>query len=144
MPADCSRGRSQAPGPEEVNWPTLWEGFGAKQLRRLLVLIPITGMIIFPIGIFAGAPNPPPPRGTLRTPYSDQRDGGALEPQSADDSAVRLLAMRRIFWNRALLTSLLAVTFVPVRTACPVREALGLVWFTALAQGSLCRVVRLE
>jgi len=46
---------SQAPGPEEVNWPTLWESFGARQIRRVLVLIPITAMIIFPIGIFAGS-----------------------------------------------------------------------------------------
>lgn len=46
---------SQAPGPEEVNWPTLWKSFGSRNMRRLLVLIPLAGMIIFPIGIFAGS-----------------------------------------------------------------------------------------
>jgi len=44
----------QAPGPEEVNWPTLWEEFGKRHLRALLVIIPIMIMILFPIGIFAG------------------------------------------------------------------------------------------
>jgi hypothetical protein len=46
---------AQAPGPEEVNWPTLWEGFRGRNIRSLLVAIPIGIMIIFPIGIFAGA-----------------------------------------------------------------------------------------
>lgn len=46
---------AQAPGPEEVNWPTLWEGFRGRNIRSLLVAIPIGIMILFPIGIFAGA-----------------------------------------------------------------------------------------
>jgi hypothetical protein len=37
-----------------VNWPTLWEGFRGRNIRSLLVAIPIAIMIIFPIGIFAG------------------------------------------------------------------------------------------
>lgn len=45
----------QAPGPEEVNWPTLWEGFRGRNIRALLTVVPIAAMIIFPIGIFAGA-----------------------------------------------------------------------------------------
>lgn len=45
----------QAPGPEEVNWPTLWEGFRGRNIRACLTAIPIAAMIIFPIGIFAGA-----------------------------------------------------------------------------------------
>lgn len=44
----------QAPGPEEVNWPTLWETFDKRTIRALLTTIPIAAMIIFPIGIFAG------------------------------------------------------------------------------------------
>ncbi len=38
-----------------MNWPTLWEEFRGRTIRALLVIVPIIAMIIFPIGIFAGA-----------------------------------------------------------------------------------------
>lgn len=44
-----------APGPDEMNWQALWKTWQQKDIRRVLVFPLIVGVIIFPLGIFAGA-----------------------------------------------------------------------------------------
>ncbi|GMH42492.1 hypothetical protein BSKO_10411 [Bryopsis sp. KO-2023] len=43
-----------APGPEEMNWQALWKTWVQKDIRRVLVFPWLVGLIIFPLGIFAG------------------------------------------------------------------------------------------
>ncbi|GLC35608.1 hypothetical protein PLESTM_000342700 [Pleodorina starrii] len=44
-----------APGPDEVNWSTLWSNFRSRDLRRNLMRPLVVLVVLFPIGIFTGA-----------------------------------------------------------------------------------------
>eukprot|EP00210_Caulerpa_lentillifera_P008317 g7936.t1 len=44
-----------APGPDEMNWQSLWKSKSEKDLRQILVIPFIVSLISFPLGIFAGA-----------------------------------------------------------------------------------------
>ncbi|BDA42606.1 probable CSC1-like protein ERD4 at C-terminar half [Coccomyxa sp. Obi] len=46
---------TEAPGPEEVNWPMLWMSWRERELREILVLPLIVGIMLVPIGLFSGA-----------------------------------------------------------------------------------------
>ncbi|KAK9819243.1 hypothetical protein WJX81_003710 [Elliptochloris bilobata] len=46
---------TEAPGPEEVNWPTLWMSWIERDWREVLVLPLIAGIMLVPVGIFSGA-----------------------------------------------------------------------------------------
>eukprot|EP00884_Botryococcus_braunii_P001498 jgi/Botrbrau1/11349/Bobra.0038s0106.1 len=44
----------EAPGPEEVNWSTLWMSYHERELREVLVLPLKVAVVLLPIGVFAG------------------------------------------------------------------------------------------
>ncbi|KAK9804567.1 hypothetical protein WJX73_000229 [Symbiochloris irregularis] len=45
----------EAPGPEEVNWSALWLSWQGRDIREIVVLIPILIFLLIPIGLFSGA-----------------------------------------------------------------------------------------
>ncbi|CAL5219786.1 g1691 [Coccomyxa viridis] len=44
----------EAPGPEEVNWPTLWMSWRERELREIIVLPIIVLIMLVPVGAFSG------------------------------------------------------------------------------------------
>ncbi|PRW05771.1 ERD4-related membrane [Chlorella sorokiniana] len=43
------------PGPDDINWPTLWCTWQMRYLRSLLVILPLSAVMLFPIGALTGA-----------------------------------------------------------------------------------------
>ncbi len=48
----CSSGTAAC---AQVNWPTLWMSWRERELREILVLPLIVGIMLVPIGLFSGA-----------------------------------------------------------------------------------------
>lgn len=44
-----------APGPEEVNWPTLWRGWRSREARAALVIPFIVLLVLLPVSLATGA-----------------------------------------------------------------------------------------
>ncbi len=51
----CSFGVRPAPGPDEINWPTLWMRPRERRLRRAAVLpLVVALLLLVPVGLFSG------------------------------------------------------------------------------------------
>lgn len=51
----CSFGVRPAPGPDEINWPTLWMRPRERALRRVVVLpLVVALLLVVPVGLFSG------------------------------------------------------------------------------------------
>ena len=45
----------ECPGPADVNWPALWTTWQARWRRAALLILPLAGVMLFPIGVITGA-----------------------------------------------------------------------------------------